>query len=748
MNPEFCKALKLTLAMATAVLSIGLTAQEAPDQASKTFTAVRTDQPPQIDGDLSDAVWSNAARIDDFLELSPIEYRPASEHTEVYVLYDDNALYVGFYNRDSRPGEITANALRPDAGLRDDDKVNLIIDPFNNQRSGYQFQLNPNGARSEGIYVTGARPSFDWEGIWNGSSRIVEDGWTAEMEIPFKSLSFDPNNEVWGFNAFRNIQREQASTAWFSQNGQPHPVSAGTMRGMRNLSQGIGLDVVPALAGSSFDDKVTGNSESQIEPSVDIFYKINPQINLAVTINTDFSATEADSNALNNSRFQQYFEEQRAFFLNDFDAFKYGLQDLQLNAEESGNNALAFYSRRIGISENGTPVDIVGGVKLSGRVGNTEFGTLIMRQDEFEVRDDDGNLTDIIDPTNAIVARISQPIFAESKIGFIITDGNPAENQDNSLYGLDFQYRDTEFYGGKSLDAIVLAQKTNDPDFDDKQASYSAAISISGQSGWQGGLEYFVVEENYSPGLGFTQRTDSELFAANLSYTWLFDDSPWLQELHTSFDAHEWDFLESGELDSSEISWTIAELSMQRGDEIGVEISQEKENVLPGQRNPTGQLGFDIPVGTYTQGQLELSYQAPRYWDVGGEFVLRSGDFYTGKRLQLRPELDWQVNRHIELSAGYRINRYKFPGENTVYTRELDAEMTIAFSSKVSLVSQIEYDNVRDELIFNNRLRWQIEPGQDIWVVFNQGMIDEDEDYNFAVQNTAAAFKVRYTLRY
>lgn len=748
MNRVFFRAVTLTLVLTPAVIYNSVFAQVAPDQASKTFTAVRTDTAPQIDGDLSDPVWANAARIDDFLELSPIEYRPAPERTEIFVLFDDNALYVAFHVHDSKPEEITANALRPDAPLRDDDKVNLIIDPFNAQRTGYQFQLNPNGSRSEAIYVTGTRPSYDWEGIWNGSSKIVEDGWTAEMAIPFKSLSFDPNNDTWGFNVFRNIQRNQSSTAWFSQNGQPHPASAGTMQGMRNLSQGLGLDVVPALAGSSFDDKVIGNSESQIEPSVDIFYKVNPQINLAVTINTDFSATEADSNALNNSRFRQYFEEQRAFFLNDFDAFKYGLQDLQLNAEESGNNALAFYSRRIGISEDGTPVDIVGGIKLSGRIGNTEFGTLIMRQDEFEVRDDDGNVTDVIAPTNAIVARVSQPIFAESKIGFILTDGNPAENQDNSLYGLDFQYRDTEFYGGKSLDAIVLAQTTNDPDFDDKQASYSAVISISSQSGWQGGAEYFVVEENYSPGLGFTQRTDSELFAANLSYTWLFDDSSWLQELHTSFDAHEWDFLESGELDSSEISWTIAELSTQRGDQIGFEISQEKENVLPGQGNPTGQLGFNIPVDTYTQSQYEFTYQAPRYWDLGGQLIMRTGDFYTGTRTQLRPQLGWQANRHIELSAGYRLNRYKFPGENTVYTRELDAEMIIAFNSKISLTSQIEYDNVRHELIFNNRLRWQIEPGQDIWVVFNQGMIDEDEDYNFSVQNTAAAFKIRYTLRY
>lgn len=722
-------------------------AQETPNQADKTFTAVRTAVAPQIDGDLSDAVWANAARIDDFLELSPIEHRPASEHTEVFILFDDEALYVGFYVHDSRPDEITANVMRPDGPLRDEDKVNLIIDPFNNQRSGYQFQLNANGARSEAIYVTGTRPSYDWEGIWNGASRFVEDGWTAEMEIPYKSLSFDPENGTWGFNVFRNIQREQASTAWYSTNGTPHPAAAGKMTGISGLTQGLGLDVIPSFSGTSFDDRVAGNEESELKPSLDIFYKINPQINLAVTLNTDFSATEADSNALNNTRFRQYFEEQRGFFLNDFDNFKYGLQDLQLQAEESGNNALAFYSRRIGISEDGTPVDIVGGVKLSGRIGETEFGTLVMRQDEFEVRDEDGNVTDVIDPTNAFVARVSQPVFAESKVGFIFTDGNPAENQSNSLYGFDFQYRDTEFYGGKSLDGVILVQQTSDPDFNDKQGSYAAVISLSDQSGWQGGAEYFVIEENYSPGLGFTQRTDAELITGNLSYTWLYDDSSWLQEVIVNFDSHQWNFLESGELDSSDTGIEV-ELIKQRGDSFEIDFSQERENVMPGSRNPTGSLGFDIDPGTYSQNIFRLGYSSPSYWDLTPGISYRGGDFYDGSFHRINPSLTWQANRHLLIETGYRLTQYDLPTEGTVYTREFDMELIYAFNSKVSLTSQIEYDNVRHELVFNNRLRWQIEPGQDVWVVFNQGMVDEDEDYNFAVENTAAAFKIRYTLRY
>ena len=736
----------LLLALISIAFACVSSAQTVPDQASKVFAAVRTSEAPQIDGDLSDPAWANAARISDYQEMSPIEYRPASERTEAYILYDDDALYVGFYVYDSKPDEIANSALQPEASLQTDDKVNLIIDPFNNQRSGYQFQVNSNGVRSESIYISGTRGSSSWEGIWNAAGTLVEDGWTAEMEIPFKSLSFDPNNSTWGFNVSRHLRRDQSSMAWYSQNGSHHPATAGKMTGITGINQGLGLDVIPSFSGTSFEDKVVGSEESEVQPSLDIFYKVTPQINLAVTLNTDFSATEADENTLNNTRFRQYFAEKRGFFLNDFDAFNFGLAGQQLNGVESGNNALAFYSRRIGLSEDGTPVDIVGGVKLSGRAGNTEFGALLMRQDEFEVLDNNGNVTDVIDPTTAIVARVSQNILAESKIGLIFTDGNPAENQSNSLYGFDFHYRDTEFYAGKSLNGILLYQQSNDPDFNDNQASMSAVISIDDQSGWHGGAQYFTIEENYSPGLGFTQRTDSELVSGNLSYTWLLDNSSWLQSITTTFEGHRWNYLESGVLDADDFAWGTTFETL-RGDSFEIDISREGENVLPGQ-NPTGRLGFAIPEGKYGINILRLQYESPSYWNLSPAISYRGGDFYSGNYHRVQPELAWQVNRHLRLETSYRLTQYQLPGSDTLYTREFDLEMNYAFNSRMSLTSQIEYDNVRRELVFNNRFRWQIEPGQDIWVVFNQGMVDEDEDYNFAIENTAAAFKIRYTLRY
>jgi hypothetical protein len=734
---------KTAAAIYALLFACSVISQNTPEQANKNFTIAKTDQAPAIDGDLSDAAWQNAVRIDDWLQLSPIEYRTPSEYTEVWAMYDEDALYFGFYAHDSAPNQITNNVLQQGTPTMNEDKVGLVLDPFNDQRSGYRFELNANGVRSEAIYISGTRPSFDWEGIWNASAKILEDGWTAEFKIPFKSLSFDPANDTWGVNFTRNLQRNQEVMAWYSFNGTYTPTSAGKMTGISNITQGIGLDVIPAISGTSFEDHVVGNTVSELQPSVDIFYKITPQINLAVTVNTDFSATEADSNSLNLSRFRRFFDEKRAFFLNDFDAFKFGMTDLRFNGSSSGNNALAFYSRRIGLSDDGQPVDIVGGIKLSGQAGNTEFGALVMRQDETTITR--GGISEIIDPTNAIVARVSHSVLEESKIGFIFTDGNPSENQNNSLYGTDFHYRDTDFYGGKTLDAVLVYQQTNDPDFDDNQSSYSAAFSIGAQEGWYGGAQYFAVEENYSPGLGFTQRTNAELLSTKLIHRWLFDDSIF-NFIQVQLGTTRWQDLDTGNLDFEQISFMPVDLHFRRGDSVHVIIDREKQSVDVGE-NPTGDLRLPIPAGLYEDSIIELRYNSPSYFDVSGELSFSKGDYFTGTFTEFSPELSWQANRHILVDLGYELTKYELPGE-TIFTREVNFDLTIAFNSKVSLTSQIEYDNVRREASFNNRLRWNIEPGQDLWVVFNQGLVDEDEDYKFAVEDTSAAFKLRYTLRF
>ena len=250
MNRAFINRFTFAISAALLMLPLCAEAQEVVDLEGKRIQINFTDTPPRIDGDITDEAWKNATKITDLHQMQPFEYRAASESTEIYIIYGEDAIYVGFFAEDSEPENITRNVLDPGGALRFEDKVTLIIDPFNNQRSGYQFQVNPNGVRSEAIYLTGTRPSFDWEGIWNAAAKVVENGWTGEMEIPFKSISFDPNNDLWGVNFYRHVQRKQEVMAWYSLNGDGHPATSGKMSGITRATQGIGLDVVPAFAGN------------------------------------------------------------------------------------------------------------------------------------------------------------------------------------------------------------------------------------------------------------------------------------------------------------------------------------------------------------------------------------------------------------------------------------------------------------------------------------------------------------------
>ena len=269
----------------------------------KRFQVNRISTAPDIDGRIAAGEWEGAARVSDLHEVDPIEFTTPSERTVWYIAYDDKNLYVAAYANDADPDAIVAQTMRQGGRLNSDDTLGIIIDAFNNKRSGYSFTLNPNGVRAEAIYATPTRPSDDWDGIWRGASAIVEDGWTMEMAIPFNTLTFDPDNDTWGINFRRRIARRAERIAWQSRNGSANPTVSGEAYGFENLSQGIGLDIIPSVSSSYEKDRELGSSGSEINPSLDLSYKLTSSINGLLTINTDFAATEVDGRQLGLQRF-------------------------------------------------------------------------------------------------------------------------------------------------------------------------------------------------------------------------------------------------------------------------------------------------------------------------------------------------------------------------------------------------------------------------------------------------------------
>ncbi len=214
----------------------------------KTIAIVRVDTAPVIDGVIDEAVWSLAEPIEDLHQVNPVEYESPSERTEIRLLYDDEALYVSARLWDSQPDRITAQVLRQGEGLSNEDRFAIILDPNLDRRSGYRFQVNPNSVRWDALYADTSDTQSNWEGIWRAEATVDEQGWTAEIAIPFKTLSFDPDGEAWGVNFERTIQRNDETLAWVSRNRQLNPGIAGTVVGFRELHQGRGLDIVPSVS--------------------------------------------------------------------------------------------------------------------------------------------------------------------------------------------------------------------------------------------------------------------------------------------------------------------------------------------------------------------------------------------------------------------------------------------------------------------------------------------------------------------
>ena len=259
-----------------ALVSASTGAQSSGTEARKVAEIHRTTTPPTLDGRLDDPVWAEAMVIEDLHQYDPVDHGVPSEKSTFYLLYDDENLYVGARLLDSDSGEISARQLIQGQSVEVDDRIELIIDPFNNMRGGYKFELNPNGVRRDGVFEGPTRVNPDWDGIWDAAAAIDEQGWTGEIAIPFKTLNFDAQNPDWGFTVGRSIPRKQERIAWTSFDRNINPGSAGIVTGFSGLQQGKGLDIIPSISVASSRDYATDSDDTQTDPSLDVFYNITP----------------------------------------------------------------------------------------------------------------------------------------------------------------------------------------------------------------------------------------------------------------------------------------------------------------------------------------------------------------------------------------------------------------------------------------------------------------------------------------
>jgi hypothetical protein len=694
-----------------------------------------TQTSPRIDGRLDEGEWSAAAHVDGLTQALPDPGVEATQRTEVWIMTDGERLYLGVRLWDTEPDRIVANEMKRDAILRSEDRFSFAIDPFLDRQNGYLFQVNPNGVRRD-FLIEGRTADASWDARWYAKTSRDTEGWTVEIALPYNEISFDPESDVWGFNMARGIRRRDEIDRWADPVRERFITAlgqAGDLIGMKGARQGLGLRVVPSLAVRRVDDAnpppkdvdIEERHYSRIDPIFDAFYKVTPSVTTAVTVNTDFGETEVDDRQVNLTRFALFFPEKRDFFLQDALIFDFG----GLN-----ENGRPFFSRRVGLDEQGQPVKVLGGGKVTGRIGPVKFGVLDVVVDE----------RDRADQTNLFVGRAALNV-GESSVGTILTHGEPNGNGDNTVAGLDFLYRDTDFAGGKTLQGSLWGQVShNDPDAGpraDVGAIRGVGYAFGGslrypndKHDWELLAEEF--DDDFDPAMGFVNRTGIRRFRAQYRRRWR-PEAPQIQTIDSLLTGVM--VTEQGrQVETGRFTWRVVDVLSPVDDGIrlvyehryeAVESAFDTITVLPGRYH------FD-------EGNLRLATSPNRR--VAGVLLASYGTFFDGTRLRLASDLTLRITRHVQLGVAHSYDELRLPnGDENIQL--LRARLGLYFTADLSWVTLVQYDTVSDALGVNSRFRWIIEDGRELFLVLNQGFDTRDE---VRPMRTAPLAKLEWTFRF
>jgi len=356
--------------------------------------AIRLSAPVDVDGVLSEAVWQNGSAITQFTMRDPIEGVDPTERTEVRIAYDDEALYIGARMYDSRPDSIVARLARRD-NTPPSDEITVFLDPLHDKRTGYYFVINPASVLRDGTLFNDNWNSSSWDGVWQGRARIDEQGWTAEMKIPFSQMRSAGAGAAWGFNIRRYIQRksEYDFIVYQPRDGSGFVSRFPELTGIETNGSGRYVEARPYVTSKGeflqHDPNDPFNDGSKFNGDVggDLRVGVGSNLTLNATVNPDFGQVEVDPAVVNLSDVETFFQEKRPFFVEGSSIFEFGQQGASDYWGFNYSGPDFFYSRRIGRTPQGDTPDadyadvplgttILGAAKLTGRAGGFNVGTL------------------------------------------------------------------------------------------------------------------------------------------------------------------------------------------------------------------------------------------------------------------------------------------------------------------------------------------------------------------------------------
>ncbi len=680
--------------------------------AAAELQAVRVQQGPRIDGRLDDPIWRSAVPYSDFRMVEPRPNETPTEKTELRILYDDSNLYLGILCYDSEPGRISANSMAHDAsggsesmyGMHgapespSDDLVRVLIDPFQDKRTAYIFFVNPISGRGEGLAYAGDS-SLNWDGIWDAKSRRLPEGWSAELRIPFKTISFKPGLTSWGINVERVIARKQETirlSGTTRDSNFYNPMEAAGLAGIEGVKQGLGITFRPYGLGSlDRNSSMSAAFKGQFDGGFDLYKSFTPNLVGVVSYNMDFAETEADERRINLTRFPLFYPEKRMFFLEGSETFSFS----------SSVSFMPFFSRRVGLYE-GQQVPVLFGTKLYGKVGNTNLSVLDVQTGAFEG----------LPSNNLFAARMTQNIFSQSKVGFILTNGSPTGAK-NTLFGLDFNYSTSKFLGNKNLMlATWMAYNWNDLE-DGRHYGFGLRGEYPNDL-WNIQTTYAYYGESLDPGLGYMMRTDMQTAFARVSY----QPRPtkgflakMVRQFFFQFSAdYYWDLV--GNLETSQLQASPLSLKTNSGESFNAEVNKNRD-VLPADFEVAP--GVVLPAGPYDFTNVQFSFNSASHRAAALDLSYSLGQYYSGHLNEAQLGLTVKFKGYVSLNIKADIIRGRMPQGNfneNVYQVKAD----FFLSPDLGFMNYIQYDDVSRLLGWSARLRWQISPGNEIFLVYSK----------------------------
>ena len=694
--------------------------------------AERVREPIELDGWLDEAVWERARPIGDFYEGETDEGLPSTERTIVRVAYDDENLYFGFFctvgehaveghvspHADREAEETRPRTMFRDENIGSDDAVAIMLDAYHDQRSAIFLATNANGILFD-MSQNGQGPrtrNLDWDTVWDSRGQAVRGGWTAEVRIPFKSLRFRrplPGQPVvFGVGFKRNIPAKTEEVYWpFVPNDSTwyRPAELGTLRGLEGIQPGRNLEIRPYALGQANGGGEWTGERGRTDGGLDVKWGVTPGLTADFTWNTDFTQEEVDDLQINFTRFSLRFPEKRQIFLEGQRHFTFGER----------RDADIVFTRRIGLSDTGQAVPIIGGSRLSGRQGAYTVGLMGMATAATE--DQVGE--------RFTVARVRRDILSRSSIGAVFTDRS-SDGAFNRVAGLDtnLHFRDAWTFEGVWARVFEETEQTS---------TGLAAGRLEYEDDLLGGTVKFIqIGENFHPGIGFVQRT-------GMNKTYLQGRvSPrpglsWLRQLHLQTSLNDTRNLENV-LETRRASLT-GRATFESGDEISVEVTNQYEFTT----YDYAISGVVVPAGEYPfrRAQVNLNTYRRRYATLRAGYEI--GGFWGGTRDLWTLGGSYRINKNLGLRGNYAYNRIRLPGGD-LDTHLVSTRMQLAFRNDLILLGLFQYNNTTGDLASNVRFNWIPKPGTDFFLVYTE--VDEWSDV-FFVRNRSLSVKLNYLFR-